>query len=92
MNTICVYTVNTDADWLPYKVKFDCERQSTFGHQYPQLYRDDISSAHDEWETNYIARIDEVVGKPVELYVVAADELGAFAQAVALLTKEGDHN
>lgn len=91
MNTIRVYTVHTDADWLPYKVELNCERQATFAHQYPQLYRDDINAAHDEWETDYITRIDEVVGKPVELYVVAADELGAFAQATALLNQHGDH-
>jgi hypothetical protein len=91
MNTIRVYTVHTDADWLPHKVMFNCERQATFAHQYPQLYRDDIDCAHDEWETDYITRIDEVVGKPVELYIVAADELGAFAQATALLNQHGDH-
>lgn len=89
---ISVYRVKTGADWLPNEVFFDCKRQKHFVHQYPQIYRDDIDEADDDWETDYFEHMDEVVGKPLELYIVATDELGAFAQARAILNQHGDQD
>ena len=89
---ISMYRVKTGVDWLPNEVIFDCKRQKIFAHRYPQLYRDDIEESDDDWETDYFQRMDEVKGKPLEIYIVATDELGAFAQAVAILNQHGDHN
>jgi hypothetical protein len=89
---ISVYRVKTGADWLPNEVILDCIRPKIYAHQYPQLYRDDIEEGDDGWETDYFQRMDEVEGKPLELYIVATDELGAFAQAVAILNQDGDQD
>jgi hypothetical protein len=80
-----IYRVKADAQWLPYEVIFDGERLPPLSLEYPQVYRDDIDDSHDDWETRYLERMREVVGKPVEVFVIATDELGAFAQAVAVL-------
>jgi hypothetical protein len=92
MNMVNIYRVKADANWLPFEVKFDCDRSSEYAHQYPHVYRDDIREGHREWETNYFERMGELVGKPVELYIVAVDELGAFAQATAILNQHGDQD
>ena len=89
---INIYRVKTDANWLPFEVKFDCERSSEYVHQYPQLYRDDIEESDEDWETDYFEHMSAVVGKPLELYIVAVDELGAFAQATAILNQHGDQD
>jgi len=89
---ISVYRVKADADWLPFEVIFECKRGKISVAQYPQLYRDDIEEGDDDWETDYFERMGEVVGKPLELYIVAVDELGAFAQAVAILNQHGDQD
>lgn len=79
--TVNIYRVKADANWLPYEATFCSAR-------YPQVYRDDIDENHADWETGYADRLHELVGKPVELYVVATDELGAFTQAIEVLKKE----
>jgi hypothetical protein len=88
-----VYRVKVDANWLPYEATFDCERLTSVvdKFQYPQVYRDDIPEGHDDWETRYEGRLHELIGKPVELYVVAVDELGAFVKATEVLKKEQDN-
>jgi predicted small secreted protein len=92
MNTVNVYRVKTDANWHPYQVIFECTTQTPITHKYPQVYRDDITEGHEDWETKYEDRMDELVGKSIEVYIAATDELGAFVQARALLAKKGDHN
>ena len=87
---ISVYRVKTGADWLPNEVI--CIMPKIYAHQYPQLYRDDIEEGDDDWETDYFQRMDEMVGKPLEIYIVATDELGAFAQARAILNQDGDQD
>ncbi len=89
---ITVYKVKVDANWLSPEVTFSTKRHPHFVFQYPQLYRDDIGEDDEDWENDYFERMDEVVGKPVELYIVATDELGAFAQATAILNQHGDQD
>jgi len=89
---ITVYRVKVDANWLPFEVTLDCIRPKIYVFQYPQIYRDDIEEGDDDWETDYFEHMSAVVGKPVELYVVAVDELGAFAQATAILNQHGDQD
>lgn len=90
--TVNIYRVKADANWLPYEATFDCDRPLVMAEKfrYPQVYRDDIDENHADWETGYADRLHELVGKPVELYVVATDELGAFTQAIEVLKKEQD--
>ena len=92
MSTIHIYRVKTDADWQPYQVILEHTPHTSLVHQYPQVYRDDITNGDDDWETKYEDRMDELVGKPIEIYIAATDELGAFAQAHALITKERGNN
>jgi hypothetical protein len=87
-----IYRVKADANWHPYQVIFERTIQTPHHYKYPQVYRDDIGEEDDDWETNYTDHMGDLVGKPVEVYVEAADELGAFAQALALLNQHGDHN
>jgi len=84
-----VYRVKAGADWLPCEATLDCERPMSVvdKFQYPQVYRDDIPNDHDDWETRYEGRLHELIGKPVELYVVAVDELGAFVRAKQLIAE-----
>lgn len=88
--TVNIYRVKADANWLPYEATFDCNGVPHVAEKfhYPQVYRDDIPADHEDWETNYVDRLHEVAGKPVELYAVATDELGAFTQAIEVLKKE----
>jgi len=89
---ITVCRVKVDANWLPFEITLDCIRPKIYVYQYPQLYRDDIEEGDDDWETDYFERMGEVEGKPLELYIVAVDELGAFAQATAILNQHGDQD
>lgn len=92
MSTINVYRVKTDADWQPCRVIFECSVQGPpTRYKYPQVYRDDITGSHEDWETKYEDRMDELVGKPIEIYVAATDELGAFTQAYDLVRKFNNH-
>jgi hypothetical protein len=87
-----IYRVKAGADWLPYLVIFHRTAQTLPEYKYPQVYRDDIGEEDEDWETDYRNHLDELGSKPVEVYVQAADELGAFAQALAVLNQHGDHN
>lgn len=82
-----IYRVNVDADWIPYEATFDCSRSVEWVSGYPQVYRDDILESDSEWAVPYDHKMHELIGKPLEIYVDAVDELGAFVRARQLLAE-----
>ncbi len=80
-----MFIASADADWRVYEVTYDHVPTPGYESRFPVLYRNDINEDDENWETTYTHTPHELERTPVALHVVAADELGAFAQAQAWL-------
>jgi len=87
--TVKSYLVKADADWKVETVRSegDVLRDGPTHRKYPMLYRCDVPQDHHLWDKEYQNTPKRVLGVPVDVYIDAPDELGAFVKAQAWLDK-----
>ncbi len=81
------YKVVTDADWRVVSAEYAGEvTDRTLRHRsYPYLYRNDVPESNELWGAEYQNSSSMVWNIPVELHLLANDELDAFVKAQAWL-------